>query len=208
MATAAFHSVIPNLLPFRIPKALETLLGRLLGIEEIARVYEALRAMGEGRALTDRLLDYLGVSYSVAESDLANIPRTGAAIVTANHPFGILEGAILGSMVRQIRPDVRILANGILTIVPEIRDMAIAVNPIHGRRAAAGNGRGLRRALEHLRAGGVLLVFPAGEVSHYRWKDRAVTDSRWNPIEPPGHCRPFGGPAFRRLPHYGILRLI
>ena len=47
MATAAFQSVIPNLLPFRFPRALENLLSRALGIEEIARVYDALRSMGE-----------------------------------------------------------------------------------------------------------------------------------------------------------------
>jgi len=26
------------------------------------------------------------------------------------------------------------------------------------------------------------VIFPAGEVSHFRWTDRAVTDSDWNPI--------------------------
>jgi hypothetical protein len=55
MATAAFQSVIPNLLPFRFPRTLESLLSRALGIQEIARVYDALRSMGEQRPMADRL---------------------------------------------------------------------------------------------------------------------------------------------------------
>jgi putative hemolysin len=180
MATAAFQSVIPNLLPFRFPRELENLLSRALGIQEIARVYDALRSMGEQRPIADRLLDFLGVTFETSDIDLARIPKSGPAIVTANHPFGILEGAILASLLRRIRPDVRFLANGILNAIPEVRDLLIPVDPISGRSAVEANGRGLRASLQHLRSGGMLVVFPAGEVSHFRWSNRRVTDGEWN----------------------------
>jgi putative hemolysin len=117
--------------------------------------------MGEQRPIADRLLDFLGVTFTTSEVDLARIPRSGPAIVTANHPFGILEGAILASMLRRIRPDVRFLANGILNAIPEVRGLLIPVDPIHGPSAIAGNGRGLRASLQHLRSGGMLVIFPA-----------------------------------------------
>jgi putative hemolysin len=180
MATAAFHSVLPNLLPFRFPRSLENLLSRALGIQEIARVYDALRSMGEKRPIADRLLDFLGVTFTTSDVDLARIPNRGPAIVTVNHPFGILEGAVLASLLGRIRPDVRFLANGILNAIPEMRDLLIPVDPINGPSAIAGNGRGLRASLRHLRAGGMLVIFPAGEVSHFRWKDRTVTDGEWS----------------------------
>jgi putative hemolysin len=181
MATAAFQSIIPKIVPFRIPRPLESLLGRVLGIDEIARVYDSLRVMGEHRPIADRLLDFLAVTYATSDVDLARIPTNGPVIVTVNHPFGILEGAILASLFGQVRSDVRFLANGMLTAVSEVRGMVIPVDPISGRSAVAGNGRGLRAALKHLRAAGMLVIFPAGEVSHLRWKDRAVTDAEWNP---------------------------
>src|SRR5437764_10382070 len=106
MATAMFESVIPNLLPFRLPRTLETLLSRALGIQEIARVYDTLHSMGEQRPIADRLLDFLGVTFTTSPADLARIPKSGPAIVTVNHPFGILEGAILASLLGSIRPDV------------------------------------------------------------------------------------------------------
>lgn len=181
MATATFQSVLPNLVPFRVPRAISNTLGRILGIDEIGRIYDDLRAMGSDRSIAERLLDYLTVSYVASDADVARIPKTGATIVTINHPFGILEGAVLASLLGQVRSDVRFLANGILTAVPEVRDMVIAVDPISGRKAAASNGSGLRRSLEHLERGGLLAIFPAGEVSHYRWPDRGVADGEWNP---------------------------
>jgi putative hemolysin len=153
----------------------------MLGIAEMERIYAALHSMGAGSPIADRLLDFLQVTYTASESDLLHVPRTGAAILTANHPFGILEGAVLASLLRRIRPDVRFLANGILTLIPELRDVVVPVDPISRYGAAGTNSRGLRRSLDHLKRGGMLVVFPAGEVSHFRWKDWAVADSAWNP---------------------------
>jgi putative hemolysin len=181
MATTAFQSVLPSIVPFRFPRAFRRLLERALGIEEIERIYFALQSMGNGRSIADRLLDFLGVSYNASDIDLLRIAKNGPAIVTVNHPFGILEGAILASLLERIRPDVRFIGNGILTLIPELRGMVIPVDPISGRKAALSNGQGLRRSLAHLAAGGMLVIFPAGEVSHFRWSDRAVTDAQWNP---------------------------
>ena len=182
MANADFESVIPGLIPFRMPRPIASVLSRLLGISEIERVYDGLRTMGDNRPIAERLLEFLAVTCNTSEADLARIPRTGPTVVTANHPFGILEGAVLAWLLGRIRSDVRFLANGILTAVPEVRGMVIAVDPISGRSARRSNGSGLRRAFEHLREGGLLVVFPAGEVSHFRWQDRAVTDGDWNPV--------------------------
>ena len=63
-------------------------------------------------------------------------------------------------------------------------EMVIPVDPISGRSAAGRNSRGLRRSIEHLRNRGMLVIFPAGEVAHFRWRLGAVTDAEWNPIVP------------------------
>ena len=180
MATAVFDSVLPRIVPVSLPETLRALVARLVGLDEIERIYDALHVMGD-RPIAERLLKYLSVRCAVADGDLRHIPRSGAAIVTANHPFGILEGAVLATVLGRVRPDVRFLANGIISAIPELSDLVISVDPMSGRTAARGNSGGLRRALEHLRAGGVLVVFPSGEVSNWRWRDRAVCDPDWNP---------------------------
>jgi putative hemolysin len=180
MATAVFDSVLPQIVPVSLPDTVRALLARVVGLDEIERIYGALQVMDD-RPIAERLLDFLSVRWTVADADLQHLPRSGAAIVTANHPFGILDGAVLAAVLRRVRPNVRFLANGILSAIPELSSMVIAVNPMTGRSAAKGNSGGLRMALEHLRAGGMLVVFPAGEVSHWTWRDRAVVDPEWNP---------------------------
>jgi putative hemolysin len=153
----------------------------MLGIDEIARVYDQLQTGKEPGSIADRLLNFLGISLLVSDADLQHLPEGGAAIVAVNHPFGILDGAILANLLTKIRPDVRFLANGILTLLPELRELVIPVDPISGRSAIRKNGRGLRQSIEHLKNGGMLVIFPAGEVAHFRWRAGAVTDAEWNP---------------------------
>src|SRR6516225_9471617 len=181
MATLAFESILPSIVPFRVPRRLHKVLSRALGIDEIARVYDHLQTRKEAGSIADRLLNFLDISLCISASDLKHVPESGCAIVAVNHPFGILDGAILASLVTRIRPDVRFLANGILTVLPELRELVIPVDPISGRSAVGKNGRGLRQSIDHLRKGGILVVFPAGEVAHFRWRAGAITDAEWNP---------------------------
>jgi putative hemolysin len=181
MATPAFQSIVPSIVPFRVPIPVRDLLSRILGITELERVYDVLHSMGGHRSIADRLLESLRISQETSDADLARIPAVGPTLITANHPFGILEGAVLASLLGRVRKDIRFLANGILTALPEAAEMTIAVDPISGSKAVAGNGQGWRRALGHLQDGGLLVVFPAGEVSSFHWRDRAVADRDWNP---------------------------
>src|SRR5262245_43773374 len=161
MAPAGFDSVLPRIVPFPIPDAIRNLVTRTLGIDEIARIYGILQSMGD-RPIAERLLDLLSVRCAVTDADYMRIPQKGATILSANHPFGILDGAVLATLLGRIRSDVRILANSILTVAPELRDQVIPVDLMCGRDGTAGNANGLRRSLQHLKAGGMLVVFPAG----------------------------------------------
>jgi putative hemolysin len=172
---AAFESILPSIFPFPVPQGLQKLLKRVLGINEISRVYDQLQY--SPGSIADGLLDFLKISYVTADTDLQHIPASGPAIVSANHPSGILDGAVLASLLTKIRPDVRFLANSILTVIPDLRDLII---PVDFR--AESNARAIRHAIHHLRNGGMLVIFPAGEVAHFRWRARAIADSEWNPI--------------------------
>lgn len=156
------------------------------------------------------VLDLLGVSVDVAEKDLENIPEKGAAVVVANHPYGGIEGVILLHVLRQVRPDVKVLANHLLGQIPEMREYIIEVDPFEGKGSAQKNIQGLKRALRWIRQGGLLVIFPAGEVSSIQLHKAVVTDPKWSstagriiriakaPVIPahfPGH----NGPLFHML---------
>jgi putative hemolysin len=175
----AFGDVIRSLFPLPMPGPVSAAVERVLGIPQVEHLYTSLTA-SHSRPLTDGLLHSLQVTYTVSERDLGHIPRSGPAVVVSNHPFGLLDGAILASLLLRLRPDVKFLANQMLCAVPEIRELLIPIDAI-GANSASANGRGLRQALEFLHAGGLLVVFPAGQVAHFQWRRRASADPQWKP---------------------------
>ena len=126
-------------------------------------------------------LDILEVGAEVSSSDRKRIPTKGPLVVVSNHPFGGLEGLLLGSILLQVRPDLKIMGNYLLKRIAGIRDSIIAVDPFQTKTAAKANMRGLKEALGHIRSGGVLQVFPAGEVASFSLARRRVIDAPWSP---------------------------
>jgi putative hemolysin len=180
MLNVDITSLLPRMMPASLPGPLGRLASKVLGLDEIGRTYQAVRAMGGEEPIASRLLTHLEVTTQIAPADLARVPLHGAAIVVANHPYGLLESAVLARTLLGLRRDVRFLANDMLTFIPELRDLIIPVDPMGARDAVRGNQRGLRQALAHLRRGGMLVVFPAGAVSHFQWSQRTITDEPWN----------------------------
>jgi putative hemolysin len=125
------------------------------------------------------VLQSLRMSYDCPRDDAMRIPSSGRAIITANHPFGLAEGVILGDLLTGIRPDVRFMANSLLASAPRLREYVLPVNPFGGPEAVRENLRSLRRCMEWLRGGGLLVVFPAGEVSSLQLPRLRVTDREW-----------------------------
>src|SRR5213078_2884773 len=107
-----------GLLALPIPKPIEAALDRLLGIHDIRKIYGELSTSPDPRPISEKLLKSLEVSYSASARDLDLIPRKGPAAIVVNHPFGILEGAVLATILGRVRSDVKFLANGILTAIP------------------------------------------------------------------------------------------
>ncbi|MDB5302484.1 MAG: hypothetical protein JWM97_33, partial [Phycisphaerales bacterium] len=164
-----------RLLPHVAP-ALE----RLFGLDAMNAIH-ARAALGDpSRLFVDRVLDVLGVSYRASDSDLARIPKTGPVVIVANHPFGALDGMILASLVRKVRPDSKVMANSLVGRVAEMQELFVLVDPFGGSRAKAENLGPMRQAIRWVRGGGLLGIFPAGEVAHLDARQRAIKEPRWN----------------------------
>jgi len=126
------------------------------------------------------VLQVLEVDYALSDEDRDRIPTSGPLVIVANHPFGGLEGIILGDLMMAMRPDVRVLGNFLLQQIPELRDCVIPVDPFGRRDAIRTNARALRESIRWLRGGGALVTFPAGEVSHLKLRRRQLTDPPWS----------------------------
>jgi putative hemolysin len=160
----------------RLPGPLASAVNHILQIDRLEALYNRASAQ---RGFVQRLLDDLDVRVDVSAADLGKIPREGAVVALSNHPFGILDGVMLADLLTRTRPDVRILTNRLLGTLPELAQLCFFIDPFDSPENRARNGRALKEAIRHLRAGGMLLVFPAGEVSHFDLKKRAICDPVW-----------------------------
>jgi putative hemolysin len=156
-------------------------LERVLGLNRINDVYAHGAAQTTPKDFIAKCLEYLRIDCRVSSEDLARIPREGPIVVVANHPFGAIDGLMLGAVLQQARPDVKIMANFLLRRIPQLRELCIFVDPFDNESSAAKNLGPMRDCLRWLQGGGMLAAFPAGEVAHLTIKDREITDPAWNP---------------------------
>jgi len=156
-----------------IPGLSSAVFQRLMELYEKARVPSS-------RSLMHNLVDALKVTIDCSPAELGRIPKSGPVVVVANHPFGILDGAVLGALLLEVRPDVKIVTNFLLTGVPELEQYCIFVDPFGTRTSASFNRSGLKKSIEWLRDGGLLVMFPAGEVAHWQVRQKRVADPDWN----------------------------
>ena len=154
---------------------------KFIPLEKVRDLYRRVRQYPEGFGLQN-LLAEMQVKLRVDATDTARIPSNGPVVVVANHPFGMLDGVVLAVLLTRIRPDVKVMTNFLLRDVPELAQHCIFVNPFASDRAGSMdvNRRAVREALAWLHGGGMLAIFPAGEVSHWQFPQAEVVDPQWN----------------------------
>jgi putative hemolysin len=151
-------------------------MNRLLKIDKLSELYETARS---DRPLHTDILRELGIEAKVTPEDLKKIPVTGAVIAVSNHPFGLLDGMLLSTLLTGMRPDVRVLTNHMLGDLPELAKLGIFIDPFERPESRLANGRALKQAIAHVKSGGMLLIFPAGEVAHFDFRAGAIRDPQW-----------------------------
>jgi putative hemolysin len=159
---------------------LESVLERASGLQRLQLAYDDLPRGLSIDGFLAASMAWLGVEPAATPGDLAHIPAQGGAILVANHPHGVIDGLALAALLRRVRSDIRFLANGLLGRVPEVASMFIGVDPFGGSGAELRNRSPLREAIRWVQQGGLLVVFPAGEVSHLQLRRGAITDPDWH----------------------------
>jgi putative hemolysin len=152
---------------------------RLLPLRQAHELYERARQFSSGSVL-ENLLREMDIDLQIDAADIGRIPKKGPVVVVANHPYGMLDGAVLAVLLSRVRPDVKILTNFLLEGVPELEQFCIFADPLGSSESPARNGRALRQSLEWLAKGGMLALFPAGEVSRWQLPQGTVVDAEWN----------------------------
>lgn len=156
------------------------LIMRVLGLNRINGIYSHIHQY-QGIEFADKLLEHLNVSCDFLPDELEYLPQGQPFIIVSNHPFGAVDGVMMLSILGKKRPDLKILTNFILSYIPNLAEHFFPVNPFTDRPGMKSSLGGLKMAKEHLASGGVLGLFPSGEVSSNKNSERVVKDIEWQP---------------------------
>ncbi|MGA1393644.1 MAG: lysophospholipid acyltransferase family protein, partial [Phycisphaerales bacterium] len=184
-ASAASPLAIPNPcggLLGRIIAPLLPLAHRALGLHGMERLMREVDRLGPTRGPGEAWGRVLRIRAETEPGPLANVPQAGPVVFVANHAMGAPDASALAAVAEQVRPDTRFIVNRLLALLPRIAERSFLVDPFGGLEATRRSAAGMRQAIEHLKAGRAVAVFPAGEVSHLTWNRRSVSDPAWNPL--------------------------
>jgi len=125
-------------------------------------------------------LEILKIKYFLSNSE--RIPSKGSCVIVSNHPFGILDGLIICSEVAKLRKDYRILINEELTAIDHIRDYLFPLRLDNGKDSAKINIKSKNDAIEFINKGGLVIIFPSGEVATSEKLFKKAVEKNWKPI--------------------------
>lgn len=143
-------------------KLLENATGR---VQLIKRAQNYDQEISGGKCFWELMLERYGLNIDIKSGALSNIPLSGPVVLVANHPYGILDGLIMGYILARQRGDFRILAHHVCSKAKELKNIIIPISFDESKEAVQHNLRSRKMALDYLKAGGAIGVFPGGTVS-------------------------------------------
>jgi putative hemolysin len=162
-------------------RVVEVLTGQL----RLKRLYELYQL--EMRGTMDfwgAAMRLLNLSLEYDATKLAAIPREGPLIIVANHPFGLVDGLLIGSLTNRVRGDFKVLTNA--RLYPPDAEVQRYILPIDfdtTEEALKTNLATRATARKHIKGGGCLIIFPAGGVATTPTPfARRAIDLDWKPF--------------------------
>ncbi len=124
---------------------------------------------------------YLNLPIDLHADELNNIPTSGATVVISNHPFGGVDGIILAYLVEQKRQDFKLFVTNMLPEkLPEVRKHFLDVELYSkGSFDKSKNNSALENAIDYVKHGGCLIIFPAGTPAQAKTPLGKAVDLEW-----------------------------
>lgn len=157
-------------------RVMENVTGRMRLIKR-AEGYE--KEIEQGRGFWDVMVDRYGLSLDIMGGSLDNIPKQGPLILVSNHPYGILDGLMMGHILSHVRGDFRILANDVFARSDDLKRTILPISFEETKDAMRLNLNTRKTSLDYLDKGGAIGVFPGGTVSTAAGRKKPPMDPKW-----------------------------
>ncbi len=176
----SYANTFTNPLKSNTIRVIEWMTGKMT-LLRLIRKFEA-RGVPEGQAFFDQALDIMGIEVTTPPEQIALIPKEGPLVVVANHPHGMVDGMVMAKLIGSVRTDYKILTRNLLTGIREIKQFMLPVAFPHEENSVRQNLEMRKQAMAHLKDGGVIILFPSGQVAHSETFFGPAIEAEWNPF--------------------------
>jgi len=168
---AKFPSI--DKLPPLVKKPLFGAIRKVIHENDINYFLEQNRSLGP-YGFIESVLDYFQFSYKIYQNQIENIPKTGRVVIIANHPLGALDALSLIDMIKNVRTDIKVVANNMLSSIKQLKPLLIEVDAFDGKIPK----KSAQEIYQSLEKEEIVIIFPSGEVSRIR--PNGIKDIKWH----------------------------
>jgi putative hemolysin len=129
--------------------------------------------------LVNSIIEELEINFDIPEEDLKNIPSEGSFITVSNHPYRGIDSILLFKIIYEKRKDFKIMANFLLQNIEPLRNIIIPLNTFETARNTKSSYTGIKEAINHIRDGHCIGIFPTGEDSGHVEVSKIILDTEW-----------------------------
>ena len=132
------------------------------------------------RTFWNDILKIMNIKITNKSNNKIAISTNEPLMIIANHPFGIIDGLILCSIVSEVRDDFKIMTHETLKFLPQLENYILPVDfSSNNKNTIKNNLDTANKAKQHLLEKGVLIIFPSGSVSVAKSIKSDAHDDEW-----------------------------
>ena len=143
-------------------RSIENVTGRI-GLIKRAKDYD--KEVANGRNFWEVIVERYNIRMNLFKGSLDDIPKQGPVVIVSNHPFGILDGLLLGYILSKTRKDFKIIANRVFRKAKDLDQVILPISFEENREGNLQNINTRNEAIRFLKAGGIVGIFPGGTVA-------------------------------------------
>ena len=143
-------------------RSIENITGRI-GLIKRAKDYDI--EVAKGRNFWEVIVERYNIKMNLIKGSLEDIPKKGPVVIVSNHPFGILDGLLLGYILSKTRNDFKIIANRVFRKAKDLDDVVLPISFEENREGNLQNINTRNEAIRFLKGGGIVGIFPGGTVA-------------------------------------------
>lgn len=151
------------------------------GVYKIDHLNKLILTDHRDTSIYDKWLTALNITLDIEGTFQQKELTSGPLVIISNHPFGVLEGLILGGIAKKHGLNFKIMANYLLSsVADQIKQDIIGIDPYADMVSIKRNVTPLKQAFNWLKNGNAMILFPSGDVANFTISKMKIIEAPWS----------------------------